>query len=63
MDPIEFRCENCGSIVKRNLVPRKHAVRGEAKTLNREENCCERPQYSTSDGPRIPRQRFKPSVL
>lgn len=46
----EFRCENCGNRVERNLMPWKHAVLGAIPAINRKNSCCETPDYEDLEG-------------
>lgn len=50
MKNVSFRCENCGKVIDRNILPMKHAVLGSAYKINQNSTCCEEPEYTDSYG-------------
>lgn len=50
MEKVEFRCLNCGERVEKNLLPGKHTILGSIPVVNKEQNCCERPEYEDNRG-------------
>ncbi|MFB6166878.1 MAG: hypothetical protein ABEJ62_01290 [Candidatus Nanohaloarchaea archaeon] len=47
---IVFRCENCETTRKEDVLPAKHNVMGAALEITREAGCCDNPQYVDCSG-------------
>ncbi|MFB6181208.1 MAG: hypothetical protein ABEJ93_05005 [Candidatus Nanohalobium sp.] len=47
---LRFQCMNCGEQKKRDILNMKHAVLGCSYQLNRQAECCRRPNYRDREG-------------
>lgn len=50
MENIEFRCENCGNQIKKDILPGKHTILGTISMVNDRQECCGKPDYRDSRG-------------
>lgn len=50
MENVTFRCLNCGNRVEKELLPGKHTILGTLPIVNKQQDCCERPEYEDNRG-------------
>ncbi|MFB6203535.1 MAG: hypothetical protein ABEK01_03515 [Candidatus Nanohaloarchaea archaeon] len=57
MKPIKFRCNNCGRVKRKDILPLKHAVGNSRRKITRDAECCESPEYEDDQGYGVSSQR------
>jgi len=57
-----FECSSCGERIERNIMPGKHAVMGCLRKIQREEECCENPDFRDLEGYSEPGKSFRQRI-